>query len=154
MDLHYPPNSCYVSYNQLHIFSSSSATLFTYDTNLSLISNKSINRNMFGTKQSLSFIKYDKVYTLASSQLSIYDFQSHDILNYIKFNQMDSNINSYIIYPLTENSFLLILKSGVLKAFDFYENCLLEFKIDIKKEISRFFITDSGVILVLTSNGV
>ena len=109
---------------------------------------------MFGAKQSLSFISYDKVYTLASSQLSIYDFQSHDILNYIKFNQMDSNINSYIIYPLTENSFLLILKSGVLKAFDFYENCLLEFKIDLKKEISRFFITDSGVILVLTLNGV
>jgi hypothetical protein len=48
----------------------------------------------------------------------------------------------------------LILKSGELKAFDFDENCLLEFKLDLKREISRFFITDSGVILVLTSNGV
>ncbi len=101
-----------------------------------------------------NFIKYGKVYTLTSSQLSTYDFQTYELLKIIKFKQMDSNINSYIIYPLTEDSFLLILKSGELKAFDFDENCLLEFKLDLKGEISRFFITDSGVILLLTSNGV
>ena len=154
VDLNYPPNSCYVSNNQLHIFSSSSTKIFTYDTNLALISSESVDRNLFGANQNLSSIKYGKVYTLTSSQLSIYDFKTHELLNNIKFNKMDSNVNSYIIYPLTEDSFLLVLKSGEFKAFDLEENCLIELQINLKKEISRFLITDTGFILVLTSNGV
>ena len=154
VDIKYPPTSCYIHNNQLHIFSSSTSKLFTYDTNLCLITSQSVNRNLYGANQNLSAIQHNKVYTLTPFQLSIYDFETQELLMNFKFNQMDSNINSYIIYPLTEDSFLLILRNGEFRVFDIEQTCLMEFNVDFAKEISGFCISDTGVIFVLTTNGI
>jgi hypothetical protein len=61
-------------------------------------------------------------------------------------------INNYLIYPTSNDFFLIINRNGEFRLFDFNQQ-LMKFSIDIFSNILDFSISDTGTILIVDSNG-
>ena len=154
--VYYEPTSVYVINNQIYVHSASLfRPIYIYKEDLSLIKkiepikNNGKNLGLY-EHQSLTAIRPGKVFNLTLSKVTLFDFQTQAVLKDVEFKLNDSNINNYLIYPTSDDTFLIIHRSGEFRLFDFNQE-LMKFSIEDMKNILNFSISDNGTILIVDS---
>ncbi len=102
-----------------------------------------------------SFSTIIRKYGNSDTELTIYDYKSLDQIDKITFNsRLNINSSFNLFYPASENTFFLITRDGKFRLFDYQQECLMEFEVENKTNITNFSITKNGSILIIDKYGV
>ena len=76
-------------------------------------------------------------------------------LEKVKIDQKYSNVeNDNFLYPLSDDTFLVISRNGDFAHLDISKGCLMGYSIRNIENILNFEISESGNVLICDSNGI
>jgi hypothetical protein len=166
LTINYKPSRIYTYLNQIHIYNASEARVHVYSEDFYEIQNPSANTiyRMFDGVDSQIEVNFEKVFSFSTiirkygnsdTELTIYDYKSLDQIDKITFNsRLNINSSFNLFYPASENTFFLITRDGKFRLFDYQQECLMEFEVENKTNITNFSITKNGSILIIDKYGV